>query len=203
MNYGKCFKENKYQHFPDCAFFLNVSPRPICSWCGDIFSNLPLLFKHLRGHKLQERTDDEKQKQNYCETCQTQIMSSQHENNHRKSIAKTKTVPCIFCSKRVFRFYLDRHTSAAHHNQLFRYMILTYYACCFVNCKRLSGIMQVRMTFSYICRCKIGECSVARSRGTPFANMIMVHQDKVHQRRSNVSNVLKPDTCRFPDNLVK
>ena len=150
MNYGKCFKENKYQHFPDCAFFLNVSPRPICSWCGDIFSNLPLLFKHLRGHKLQERTDDEKQKQNYCETCQTQIMSSQHENNHRKSIAKTKTVPCIFCSKRVFRFYLDRHTSAAHHNQLFRYMILTYYACCFVNCKRLSGIMQVRMTFSYI-----------------------------------------------------
>ena len=122
LNYGKCFKENKYQHFPDCAFFLNVSPRPICSWCGDIFSNLPLLFKHLRGHKLKERTDDEKQKQNYCETCQTQIMSSQHENNHRKSIAKTKTVPCIFCSKRVFRFYLDRHTSAAHHNQLFRYM---------------------------------------------------------------------------------
>ena len=52
-------------------------------------------------------------------------------------------------------------------------------------------------------RCKIGKCSGASNRGTPFANMIMVHQDKVHQRRSNVSNVLKPDTCRFPDNLVK
>ena len=146
MNYGKCFKENKYQHFPDCAFFLNVSPRPICSWCGDIFSNLSLLFKHLRGHKLKERTDDEKQKQNYCETCQTQIMSSQHENNHRKSIAKTKTVPCIFCSKRVFRFDLDRHTSAAHHNQLFRYgsqyLLLMHVD---FNCKRLNGNMQERM----------------------------------------------------------
>ena len=117
LEYGKCFRENEYQHFPDGIQFIKLDPT--CPWCNQKFSKFEELFLHLRTHKFPER-ENYRSYGTYCGLCKMSIYSNDHFCNHGSHIAIKMTVPCNFCGMRVFRYDLDRHSGVAHPDEYFR-----------------------------------------------------------------------------------
>lgn len=122
-NYGRLFKKNNFEHFPDGCHF--DERKPVCCWCNEVCVSFQSLDLHMRQHRFPEKVLDIS-KDEYCNICKIPILTSRavHEARHSVSVAVKDTFPCVLCCHQVYRDDINKHCGDAHRQEYFRCRIL-------------------------------------------------------------------------------
>ena len=117
--YGRLFKENNYEHFPDGAYF--TGDDHLCCFCHQKFSSLSELLDHMRTHSFPEKYVDDSRGE-HCNICRMPVLTSlaSHHTRHRRSVSVRETYPCVLCNQQVFRTQIRTHCARAHSDEYFQ-----------------------------------------------------------------------------------